>query len=163
MSSQTNKVMNLLDDDDDEMLDSQEGKYLTFIIKNEEFGVKIAYVREIIGIQGITEVPDSPMFVRGVINLRGKVIPVVDVRLRFGMDAREYDERTCIIVLSFEELVTGIVVDTVNEVLNIPAEEIDPAPDMCMHSGNGFIQGMAKVGEKVKMLLDVEKLLWENN
>jgi len=153
--------VDLLEDDEDEMEDTQEGKYLTFVISNEEFGFEIRFVNEIIGIQTITEVPDMPDFVRGVINLRGKVIPVMDVRLRFGLGPREYDDRTCIIVISVSDQVIGLIVDRVSEVLDIPKGQIDPTPDLRKERGNRFILGMGKVGEKVKMLLDVSKLLWE--
>lgn len=153
--------VDLLDEDDDELEDTQEGKYLTFMINSEEYGFEIRFVTEIIGIQNITEVPDMPDYVRGVINLRGKVVPIMDVHLRFGIEVRDYDERTCIIVINVNDQVIGIVVDRVCEVLDIPKAQIDPAPDLRKERGNRFIQGMGKFGEKVKMLLDVEKLLWD--
>lgn len=141
--------------------DTQEGKYLTFHMGDEDYGIEIRYVTEIIGIQRITEVPDMPMFIKGVINLRGKVIPVMDVRARFNLPPREYDERTCIVVVQLNETSVGLVVDKVNEVADIPAENIEPPPRS--HSGSAeYIQGMGKIGESVKILLNVGKLLYDS-
>jgi purine-binding chemotaxis protein CheW len=152
----------LLDDeDDDDMEDSQEGKYLTFLLNNEEYGIEICFVTEIIGLQNITEVPDMPSFIKGVINLRGKVIPVMDVRLRFKMEFRVYDDRTCIIVINVKEQPVGLIVDRVSEVLDIPRGQIEPTPEIRKDRGNRFLQGMGKVGEEVKLLLDAEKLLFD--
>jgi len=150
----------LLDEDDDEGEDTQENKYLTFVIGKENFGIEIRYVTEIIGIQSITEVPDVPLYVKGVINLRGKVILVMDVRLRFGVDERSYDDRTCIIVININEQPVGLIVDRVLEVLDIQQGEIEPPPRMRKGRGNRFIQGMGKVGDQVKILLDANKLLF---
>ena len=150
----------LLDEDDDEGEDTQENKYLTFVIGKENFGIEIRYVTEIIGIQSITEVPDVPLYVKGVINLRGKVILVMDVRLRFGVDERSYDDRTCIIVININEQPVGLIVDRVLEVLDIQQGEIEPHPRMRKGRGNRFIQGMGKVGDQVKILLDANKLLF---
>ena len=150
----------LLDEDDDEWEDTQENKYLTFVIGKENFGIEIRYVTEIIGIQSITEVPDVPLYVKGVINLRGKVILVMDVRLRFGVDERSYDDRTCIIVININEQPVGLIVDRVLEVLDIQQGEIEPPPRMRKGRGNRFIQGMGKVGDQVKILLDANKLLF---
>ena len=110
----------LLEDDYEEDEDTQEDKFLTFVLNREEYGIEIRHVTEIIGIQSITEVPDMPHYIKGVINLRGKVIPVMDVRLRFGVAEREYDDRTCIIVINIEEQSVGMIVDRVSEVLDIP-------------------------------------------
>jgi purine-binding chemotaxis protein CheW len=141
---------------------SQEGQFLTFSIANQEYGIDIRHVTEIIGIQKITDLPDLPDFVKGVINLRGKVIPVVDVRLRFGMSERDYDERTCIIVVNIEETSVGLVVDTVSEVMNIPGTNIEPPPKVNKKvDGNRFVHGLGKVEEDVKILLDTQKLLFE--
>ena len=150
----------LLDEDDDEGEDTQENKYLTFVIGKENFGIEIRYVTETIGIQSITEVPDVPLYVKGVINLRGKVILVMDVRLRFGVDERSYDDRTCIIVININEQPVGLIVDRVLEVLDIQQGEIEPPPRMRKGRGNRFIQGMGKVGDQVKILLDANKLLF---
>ena len=142
--------------------DSQEGQFLTFNIAEQEYGIKIRHVTEIIGIQKITDLPDLPDFVKGVINLRGRVIPVVDVRLRFGMSEREYDERTCIVVVNIDETSVGLVVDTVSEVMNIPDTNIEPPPKVNKKiDGNRFVHGLGKVEEEVKILLDTQKLLFE--
>ncbi len=140
--------------------DTQEGKYLTFTLGNEEYGLEIKYVTEIIGIQKITELPDVMDYVIGVINLRGKVIPVIDVRLRFGMEARPFDERTCIIVTHIQENSIGLIVDEVSEVMDIPEENIEVANRIQKSGSTHFIAGFGKVNEEVKILLDVQKLLF---
>ncbi|BCR06644.1 chemotaxis protein CheW [Desulfuromonas versatilis] len=139
--------------------DTLDGKFLTFHLAGEDYGIEIRYVTEIIGIQKITEVPDLADCVKGVINLRGKVIPVMDVRLRFGLPAREYDDRTCIVVVEIDETAVGLVVDKVNEVSQIPAANIEPPPRTGRESGR-YIQGMGKIEDKVKILLDVNRLLF---
>ena len=141
--------------------DTLKGKFLTFQLAEVGYGIEIRHVTEIIGIQKITDVPDMPDFIRGVINLRGKVIPVMDVRLRFNLPSRPYDERTCIIVVNLDGKSVGLVVDEVSEVLEIPAEQIEPAPSSSKGK-NRYIQGMGKVGEEVKILLDVSRLLYED-
>jgi len=138
---------------------SCEGKYLTFVLCNEEYGVEILKIREIIGIMNITPVPQVPGYIKGVINLRGKVIPVIDLRLKFGFQESEHTNETCIIVMEVRNKLTGVIVDTVVEVINVESEESEPAP----HFGNGvdteIIRGMAKIKEKVKILLDIDKVL----
>ena len=161
MSEKDKLDAELLDDDDENGEDTQEDKYLTFMISKEDFGIEIRYVTEIIGIQGITCVPDMPHHIKGVINLRGKVIPVMDVRLRFGVEERPYDDRTCIIVININDQPVGLVVDRVLDVLDIPREEIEPPPMMQEGKSNRFIQGMGKVGDQVKMLLNADKLLFD--
>jgi len=138
--------------------DSQKDKYLTFIVDSECYGIEIRYVTEIIGLQKITPVPEMPDFVRGIVNLRGKIIPVMDVRVRFNKPFREYMERTCIIVIDIHDLSIGLIVDSVTEVLSIPASEIVAPPDLNKRS-NRFVMGIGKVGNEVKLLLDCEKLL----
>lgn len=141
----------------------QDGQFLTYSIGNQEYGIDISNVTEIIGIQKITALPDLPPFIKGVINLRGKVIPVVDVRLRFGMDARAYDERTCIVVVDISGTSVGLVVDTVSEVMNIPESQIEEPPKVSKKAnGNRFVQGLGKVNDEVKILLDIQKLLYED-
>lgn len=135
--------------------------YLTFRIANEVFGIGIANVTEIVGMQNITEVPDMPDFVKGVVNLRGQIIPVIDIRIRFKMEARDYDERTCIIVLKINEVQIGLVVDTVEEVITIDDEHISEPPKVASAQSARYIKGMGKVGDNVKILLDGEKLLRE--
>ena len=152
----------LIDRDDDlydEDEDAQKDKYLTFHLAGEDYGIEIRYVTEIIGIQKITAVPDMPDFVRGVINLRGKVIPVMDVRTRFRLAARDYDERTCIIVVDINESSVGLVVDEVREVVDIPEDQVEPPPTTGKDSGSRFIQGMGKLDDEVKILLNVSRLL----
>ncbi len=142
--------------------DTQQGKYLTFNLGKEEYGIEIRHVTEIIGIQNITELPNVPYFVKGVINLRGKVVPVIDIRLRFSFEEREYNERTSIIVVNINQLAVGIIVDTVTEVLDITEDNIEPPPNMNSGTSNRYIKAFGKVGSDVKILLDTEKLLFEN-
>ncbi len=140
--------------------DSQEDKYLTFKIGKEEYAIDIQFVTEIIGIQKITDLPDVPVYVKGVINLRGKVIPVIEVRLRFGFEERPYDERTCIVVVNLENVSVGLIVDSVNEVLDIPGERIDPPPAVRKGTESRYVQGLGKVDEDVKIILNINKLLF---
>ena len=141
----------------------KEGKYLTFSLSDEEYGIGILKIREIIGMMSITSVPQTPPFVKGVINLRGKVIPVVDLRLRFGMQAIEYSERTCIIVVEIAgqagTVQIGIVVDSVSEVLNIKGDEIEETPAFGVKLNTAYILGMAKMEGSVKILLDIDQVL----
>lgn len=139
--------------------DTQKDKYLTFSIGEEIYGLEISYVLEIIGVQDITEVPRQLPFIKGVINLRGKIIPVMDIRLRFGKAAREYDDRTCVVVLELEEMTVGIIVDTVVEVLNILPEQISEPPSFDERHGRSFINGIGKLGDDVKLLLNVRELI----
>ncbi|MFC1856261.1 chemotaxis protein CheW [Thermodesulfobacteriota bacterium] len=152
-----------VDDDfyDDEDEDAQKDKYLTFHLAKEDYAVEIKHVTEIIGIQRITEVPDMPDFVRGVINLRGKIIPVIDVRTRFKIEPRAYDDRTCIIVVNINEMAVGLVVDEVSEVANIPEDQVEPAPRTAGSQSGRYIQGMGKMDDEVKIILDVGKLLYD--
>jgi purine-binding chemotaxis protein CheW len=144
-------------DDDDE--DTQKDKYLTFTVGKEDYGIEITHVTEIIGVQKITDVPDMPAYIKGVINLRGKVIPVIDVRLRFRMPEREYDDRTCTVVVSVNGTPIGLVVDTVKEVVDIPENQIELPPEVAESSTQRYIKGLGKIGDDVKILLDVEKLV----
>ncbi len=139
------------------------GKFLTFDLADEEYGLEILRVREIIGMMDITPVPRTPDFVLGVINLRGKVIPVVDLRLKFGLEYRDPDDRTCIIVVEVqsegETVQMGIVVDLVNEVVDVKESDVEPTPSFGVSLDTTFILGMAKVGDKVKILLDIDQVL----
>ncbi|HEY3325189.1 MAG TPA: chemotaxis protein CheW [Planctomycetota bacterium] len=139
------------------------GKYLTFRLAAEEYGLEILKVQEIIGMMKVTRVPQMPPFIRGVINLRGKVIPVIDLRLKFGLQSQTDTERTCIIVVQIAQgdrrVVTGILVDEVSEVLNIAAEQIEPPPSFGAVIATDFILGMGKVAQKVVMLLDIDRVL----
>ncbi len=144
-------------------LKAQEGKYLTFALGQEEYGLEILKVREIIGYIDVTAVPQTPGYVKGVINLRGQVIPVVDLRAKFGMKSAEATEQTCIIVVEIPKndrnISTGIVVDKVQEVLDISAESIEDAPEFGANVNTNFILGMGKIGKSVKILLDIDKVL----
>jgi len=141
----------------------REGKYLTFVLADEEYGIGILKIKEIIGMMSVTTVPQTPEFVKGVINLRGKVIPVIDLRLRFGMDAIDYTERTCIIVVEIlgqtGTVQIGIVVDSVSEVLNIKGDEVEETPTFGAKFNTNYILGMAKMEGGVKILLDIDQVL----
>jgi purine-binding chemotaxis protein CheW len=141
----------------------REGKYLTFNLAEEAYGIGILKIKEIIGMLPVTSVPQTPDFVKGVINLRGKVIPVVDLRLRFGMEEIEYTERTCIIVVEIDgqagTIMMGIVVDSVSEVLNIKGEDIEEPPAFGARLDTNYILGMAKMEGGVKILLDIDRVL----
>jgi purine-binding chemotaxis protein CheW len=141
----------------------REGKYLTFTLASEDYGIGILKIKEIIGMMPITSVPQTPSFVKGVVNLRGKVIPVVDLRLKFGLPAIDYSERTCIIVVEISgqsgAIKIGIVVDAVSEVLNVKGEDIENTPAFGTRVNTDYILGMAKMGGSVKILLDIDKVL----
>jgi purine-binding chemotaxis protein CheW len=138
---------------------SREGKYLTFVLATEEYGLEILRVREILGMMAITPVPQTPEFVKGVINLRGKVTPVIDLRLKFGMPSVDYTQETCIIVVEVEDMRMGVVVDTVNEVVDITENQIEDAPRFGTNVDTSFILGLGKIGDKVKILLNIAKVL----
>jgi len=142
---------------------AREGKYLTFNLDREEYGIGILKIKEIIGMMPVTAVPQTPEYVKGVINLRGKVIPVVDLRLRFGMEPMEYNERTCIIVVEIKgssgNILIGTVVDSVSEVLNIKGGDIEDTPTFGSKLNTEYILGMAKMEGGVKILLDIDRVL----
>jgi len=139
------------------------GKYLTFNLGKEVYGIEILKVQEIIGMMSVTRVPKTPAFVRGVVNLRGKVIPVIDLRLKFGLEGKEDTDRTCIIVVQVDmngsPIIMGLIVDEVSEVLNVLADQIEASPSFGAKVDTDFILGMGKVGPKVVMLLDMDKVL----
>jgi len=145
--------------------DARTGKYLTFHLDKEEFGIQVLKVREIMGVQEVTAVPQTPTFIRGVINLRGKVIPVVDLRLKFGIAEKEYTQRTCIIVVQVTggevSMMMGIIVDGVSEVLSLSKDDIENTPDFGHGVEVPYLLGMAKVKDKVKILLDIDRVLGE--
>lgn len=145
----------------------KEGKYLTFALGQEEFGLEILKVREIIGYMGITAVPKMPYYVKGVINLRGQIIPVIDLRVKFEMEEVNITEQSCIIVVEItcddHKSLTGIIVDYVQEVLDISAQQIEEAPQFGSSVDTKFILGMGKVGDSVKILLDINKVLVESS
>ena len=135
------------------------GKFLTFQLKDEEYGLEILKVREIMGIMDITTVPQTPPYVKGVINLRGQVIPVIDLRLKFGMEEGTYDKRTCIVVVNVDGLQMGIVVDTVSEVMDIESSDIEATPSFGTKLHTDYILGMGKVQGAVKILLDIGEVV----
>jgi purine-binding chemotaxis protein CheW len=143
--------------------DQRNGKYLVFHLGREEFGIQVLKVREIMGIQDITAVPQTPAYVKGVINLRGKVIPVVDLRLKFGLPELEYSQRTCIIVVQVladaGPMLMGIVVDGVAEVLNLADADIEDTPSFGEEVTTSYLLGLAKIKGRVKILLDIDQVL----
>jgi len=153
--SQT-ELMEYMEDED-----TLKGKYLIFSLESELYGIEIRYITEIIGIQPITIVPDMPPYIKGITNLRGKIIPVMDARLRFKKAVRDYDARTCIIVLETNDITIGLVVDSVSEVVTIVDEEIAPPPDI-NKGGLKYIKGIGKADGNVKLLLDCQKILTDD-
>jgi len=151
-----------LDETMENFEDTQKGKFLTFSVVREAYGIEIKFVTEIIGIQDITEVPELPNYVKGIINLRGKIIPVIDVRLRFKKQPKEYNDRTCIVVIEIKDISIGLIVDNVAEVINIDDNNIVPPPDIKTGFHNRYVRGIGKVGNEVKLLLDCDKLLNED-
>ncbi len=149
-----NEINRKLNEEDQ---DTQKDKYLTFFLGEEIYGIEIMYVTEIIGLQAITKIPEQPNYMKGIVNLRGKIIPIMDVRLRFGKDAAHYNSRTCIIVINIADSVIGLIVDSVAEVLSISEQDIATPPHM-NHIENKFIKFIGKVGNEIKLILDCEKL-----
>jgi len=145
------------------LMRAKAGKYLTFSLKNEEYGFEILKVKEIIGLMNITPVPQTPNFVKGVINLRGKVIPVVDLRSKFEMEEVEHTSETCVIVVDINNVLCGIIVDSVSEVLDTTDKDLEPAPDFGKSVDTSYILGLAKGKEKVKILLDIDKVLTDQD
>ena len=135
------------------------GQYLTFQLRDEEYGVEILKVQEIKGYTAITPVPNTPAYLKGVMNLRGTIVPVVDLRAKFGMEAAEYTAFTVIIVLTVGTKVMGLIVDAVSDVLNIPKTDIQATPDFGAQVDARFISGMAKAGDKLVVLLDIDRVL----
>lgn len=152
-----NDLLNL----DEQEEDTLKGKYLIFSIGNELYGIEIRFITEIIGIQPITVVPEMPEYVKGITNLRGKIIPVIDARLRFKKTVRDYDDRTCIIVLDTNEVSTGLIVDSVSEVIAISDEDIAPPPDI-NKGGLKYLKGVGKADGNVKLLLDCQRILTDD-
>lgn len=139
--------------------DTQKDKFLTFSLGSEFYGIEIKYVTEIVGMQPVTEVPELPEYIRGIINLRGKIIPVMDVRLRFRKPLRDYNDRTCIIVVDIKDIAIGLIIDSVSEVMSIPEGDIVVPPGASQGLNNRYIKGIGKVGNDVKLILDCDKLL----
>jgi purine-binding chemotaxis protein CheW len=143
--------------------DTQKGKFLTFSLGTGVYAIQIKYVTEIIGIQPITEIPELPAYVKGIINLRGKIIPVMDVRLRFKKNPMEYNDRTCIIVVETMDISVGLIVDNVSEVMSIADENIVSPPDINKGMENKYIEAIGKVGNDVKLILNCEELMNDND
>lgn len=141
--------------------DTLENKYLSFVLGKECYALEIRDVTEIIGIQVITPVPEMPNYVKGIINLRGKVIPVIDARLRFLLESREYDARTCIVVIDSDDTTVGLVVDMVQEVLEIKPENIDPADHIQSDNDKRFVKGLGRINKETKIILDAKKIMFE--
>lgn len=156
VKKQTDKNTNVSDEHD-----AQKGKYMTFKSGNEYFGLKIQYVNEIIGFQAITAIPETEDYIKGLINLRGKIIPVIDVRLRFKQPPFEYNDRTCIIVINVKSTTIGLIVEQIAEVVEIREENILPPPSIGRADKvqNKYVYGIGKVGDSVKLLLDPDKLI----
>lgn len=148
---------------EEEEIDYQYGKYLSFVIDKHYYAYPISDVREIIEVQEITEVPEFPPYSKGVINLRGTIIPVIDVRLRFHKPEADYNDRTCIVVVSIESLLIGFIVDVVDEVVDIEDENLEPAPAITTDRRTKFIRNVGKVGSKIVMILDAKKMLDEDD
>ncbi|MEG1971551.1 MAG: chemotaxis protein CheW [Oscillospiraceae bacterium] len=151
MSSENNVEMQ-------ERSDDLEGRYLTFFIDDITYGVELLHVLEIIGVQMITKTPGVPYYIKGIINLRGKIVPVVDVRLKLGQPEKEYDERTCIIVVNISDVSVGLIVDRVSEVVSVNDDMLSPPPE----SGDGIrcqiLQSIAKIGNSIVLNIDIEKM-----
>ncbi len=141
--------------------DMQTGRYLTFSIGDVLFGIEMQYITEIIGMQKITELPDMPAYMKGIINLRGKIIPVLDVRVLFGKDVREFDDRTCIIVIDIAGIPIGLIVDRVSEVITIPTNDVSEVPKANRGQNSGFVKNIGKTENGVVLILDCEQLLSE--
>lgn len=141
--------------------DTQKDKYLIFSIGQECYGIDIKYVIEIIGVEPITEVPELPKYIKGVINLRGKIIPVMDVRIKLKKEEKEYDDRTCIIVVEIENIDIGLIIDKVIEVANIDESNISPPPKVNLerYNSNSYIKGIGKIQNEVRLLIDCNRLL----
>lgn len=151
----------LLDDDD---IDTMTNKYLVFKLCSENYGIDIQYVKEIIELQKIISIPDMPEYIRGVINLRGMVIPVMDLRRRFHKETKDFDDRTCIIVINIFDKNTGLIVDSVDEVVDIPEANIEPPPNYSSDlKSKNFIKGIGKFNNELKIILDLEKMIKEED
>lgn len=152
MNSQMDNMIDEIEED------TQKGKFLTFSLGDEFYGIDIIYVTEIVGIQDITQVPELPEFIKGIINLRGKIIPVMDARIKFKKESIKYNDRTCIIVIDVLDISMGIIVDVVSEVLSISDDNIVPPPNI-ITSGRKYIKSIGKNGDNITLILDCEKLL----
>lgn len=149
----------------EEQKEAKKQKYVTFMSGKEYFGLKIEYVNEIIVLQDITEIPETEDYIKGLINLRGKIIPVIDVRIRFKQEPFEYDDRTCIIVINVNNTVVGLIVEKIAEVVEISEENLMPSPTISKFDKSQqdrYVYAIGKVGDSVKLLLDPDKLLHDD-
>lgn len=152
----SNEVKEFVEEDED----TQKGKYMTFILGNECYGIGINYVNEIIGLQRLTEIPEVEDYIKGLMNLRGKIIPVIDVRVRFKKQPLPYNDRTCIIVIDVNATVIGLIVDSIAEVVTIEDGDVVPPPNLGSGTAsNKYVYGIGKIGEEVKLLLNCDKLI----
>ncbi len=149
----------LYDEDEDDGI--QENQFLTFGIASEIYGINILHVVEIIRLVKITSIPESLDFIKGIINLRGKIIPIMDVRIRFFLEEKEFDDRTCIVVVNIKGVEMGLIVDSVSEVIEIPEGNVEIMPNVSNSTQQRFVKGIGKIGDEVKILLDLDKLLFE--
>jgi len=143
----------------EEIEDNMEGKFLTFMISNQEYGIAIRDVIEIIGIQGIAELPNMPVYIKGVTNLRGRVVPVIDMRLRFGLHEKKYDDLTCILIVNINQTIIGLIVDSLSDVQDIDNNKIIDQLSIHKKAENQFIKGFAQVGDSKTILLETKRLL----
>ncbi len=143
--------------------DTQKGKFMTFQTGKEYFGISISYVNEIIAMQPITAIPEVDDYIKGLINLRGKIIPVIDVRVRFKMEPKEYTDRTCIIVIDVKSTVIGLIVEKIAEVDTIMDDDVIPPPTLGHHEHNKYVYGLARTGDTMKLLIDPEKLIKQDD
>lgn len=146
-------------EDFDDNEDTQKGKYITFILGAEEYAIEIQYVIEIIGMQKFTHIPEAADYVKGVIKLRESVYPIIDMRKRFRLEEADYTDRTCIIIVKINENPIGLIVDSVNEVLNIPDENITHSTVNSVNSKSQFIKGIGKIGDRVVIILEIDKVI----
>lgn len=152
-------MLNAVSEVNKSVVTGEEGQYVTFLLGDEEYGLEILAVQEIIGFTHITHVPHLPDFIKGVINLRGTVVPVIDLRLKFGLGQADYNNHTCVVVVKMEERVMGMVVDVVSEVVNFPEGSVEPAPPFGTNIKADFIKAMGKVGDRLVIILDIDKVL----
>lgn len=152
-------MVDMINSEEQTAEDTQRGRFLTFTLEENVYGISIKYVTEIIGMQTVTTVPETPNFLKGIINLRGKVVPLIDVRLKFGKEEKEYNERTCVIVVEVENLSVGLIVDMVDDVLTISEDKIAPPPVGTGGYDNKYIEGIGQTDNQVILLLDAEKIL----
>jgi purine-binding chemotaxis protein CheW len=139
--------------------DSQRGRYLTFTIEDDVYGVSIRFVTEIIGIQSVTKVPETPDYIKGITNLRGRIIPLIDVRLKFGKPEIPYTDRTCVVVADTGEVIVGLIVDRVDDVLTIPDDRLAAAPEGMLGFEDRYVEGVGNMDDKAILLLDMERFL----